>query len=55
MTLAKPRLQHFADSAQDRQEVIAEQLDERAADDQVLLDLPLLGPRDDIAPGDDVL
>ena len=33
---------------------IGEQIDDRAADDPVLLDLPLLCPRNDVAPCDDV-
>jgi hypothetical protein len=33
---------------------IGEQIDDRAADDQVLLDLPLLCPRNDVALCDDV-
>jgi hypothetical protein len=32
------------------QQRIGEQIDDRAADDQLLLDLPLLCPRNDVAP-----
>ena len=34
---------------------VREDLDQGAADDEILLDLPLVGPGNDIAPGDDVL
>src|SRR5690606_16123309 len=44
---AKAKLPH--------QEVVVKQLNDCPTYDQVLLDLTLFGPRDEIAPGDDVL
>lgn len=35
-------------------ESVGEDRNERAADDEVLLDVPLLRPRNDVAPADDV-
>lgn len=34
---------------------VREDLDQGAACDEILLDLPLVGPGNDIAPGDDIL